>query len=102
MRLTRAGSEPVLPPRQNVPWEKDAVLNCAAYHDGRLFHLFYRAVAHNPGDRNRSAIAHAWSEDGVHFDRGDEPILRPGERPEEAQGVEDPRITLLDGVYHLL
>ena len=102
MKLVRVGSEPILKPRKDVPWEKDAVLNTAAcYADGK-FHLFYRAVAHNPGDPNRSCIGYAWSDDGIHFERLDDPILRPGERPEEAQGVEDPRITLLEGTWHLL
>jgi predicted GH43/DUF377 family glycosyl hydrolase len=102
MKLKRVGNEPILTPRKNVPWEKDAVLNAAAIHAEGKFHLFYRAVAHNPGDPNRSCIGHAWSTDGVHFERADEPILRPGECPEETQGVEDPRITKLGDTYHLV
>lgn len=102
MKLTRVGPGPVLTPRKNVPWEKDAVLNCSAcYADGK-FHMHYRAVAHNPGDRNRSCIGYAWSENGVEFKRLDEPVLRSNERPEERQGVEDPRITLIGSTYHLL
>ena len=102
MKLERVGDGPVLMPRKDVPWEKDAVLNTAATHAGGKFHLFYRAVAHNPGDRNRSCIGHAWSQDGVHFERADDPILRSNECPEETQGVEDPRITKIGNTYHLV
>ncbi|HBF82247.1 MAG TPA: glycosidase [Streptomyces sp.] len=101
MQLERVTDQPVLRPRPDVPWEKDAVLNAAVCEADGLVHLFYRAVAHKPGDPNRSAIGHAWSADGVHFERADEPILAPGTCPEEAQGVEDPRITYLEGTWHL-
>jgi len=100
VRLERVGAEPVLRPRQHVPWERDAVLNAAAIHDGRRFHLFYRGITHTPR-RNMSCIGHAWSEDGVRFERADEPVLRCGTSPDRTQGVEDPRIVRLDGVYHL-
>jgi len=102
MKLTRVTDGPILTPRKDVPWEKDAVLNAAAIHAGGKFHLFYRAVAHNLGDPNRSSIGHAWSDDGVHFERADQPILRSNERPEEAQGVEDPRITRIGDTFHLV
>ena len=102
MRLERVSPDPVLTPREDVAWEKDAVFNCAAVHDGGLFHLLYRAVAHSPGDRNRSSIGYAWSSDGIHFERLDEPVLRPGEVPEEAKGVEDPRVTRLGDTFYML
>lgn len=102
MKLERLSPDPILTPRKGVPWEKDAVFNCAAvYHDG-TFHLLYRAVAHNPGDHNRSSIGYAWSRDGIHFDRLDEPVLSPGEVPDEAQGVEDPRVTRLGDTFTML
>jgi len=100
MKLTRVGTTPVLEPRKDVPWESGAVLNAAATHADGKFHLFYRAVSHVP-ERNRSCIGHAWSDDGVNFERANEPILKNGETPEEEFGVEDPRITLIDGTYHL-
>jgi predicted GH43/DUF377 family glycosyl hydrolase len=102
LKLQRVGTEPVLVPRPDVPWEKDAVFNCAAiHHDGR-FRLHYRAVAHTPGDRNRSWIGYACSEDGVDFERLDQPVLSPGEVPEESQGVEDPRVTRLGDAFYML
>ena len=101
MKLTRIGDGPVLEPRKNVAWEKSAVLNAAATHADGKFHLFYRGVAHNPGARNRSCIGHAWSADGVHFERAEEPILRNNTRPENTVGVEDPRIVRIGDTYHL-
>ena len=102
LRLHRVGDGPILSPRPDVPWEKDTVFNTAAIHANGKFHLLYRGVAHTPGDPNRSSIGYASSTDGVHFDRRDAPILSPGVVPEEAQGVEDPRVTKLDDTYVML
>lgn len=102
MKLTRVTPDPILTPRKDIAWEKDAVFNCAAVHHDGAFHLLYRAVAHRPGDRNRSSIGYAWSDDGVDFERLDEPVLRPGEVPEEAKGVEDPRVTRLGDTFYML
>jgi beta-1,2-mannobiose phosphorylase / 1,2-beta-oligomannan phosphorylase len=102
IRLERVGRDPILTPRKEVSWEKDAVLNTAAIYDGGRFHLLYRAVAHLPGDPNRSSIGYAVSDDGVHFERLDRPVLSPGIVPEEAQGVEDPRVTKLGNAFALV
>ena len=102
LRLKRVGDGPILEPRKAVPWEKDTVFNAGAIYDNGKFHLLYRAVAHNPGDRNRSSIGYAWSEDGIHFDRLNEPVLRSNQVPEEAQGVEDPRVTKIGDTYYML
>jgi predicted GH43/DUF377 family glycosyl hydrolase len=101
MTLTRHENNPVLEPRADNPWEKDSVLNSAVVHADGVFHLFYRAVAHNPGDHNRSCIGHAWSRDGIHFERQDKPVLRSGEVPGEDKGCEDPRVTRINGAYHM-
>jgi beta-1,2-mannobiose phosphorylase / 1,2-beta-oligomannan phosphorylase len=42
----------------------------------------------------------AYSRDGVHFVVNPAPALQPAD-PLEAYGVEDPRITFLDGVYYI-
>ena len=105
LRLQRVGSGPILTPRKDVPWEKDAVLNAAAIYDTTLgrgkFHLLYRAVAHNPDDPNRSSIGYAWSDDGVHFERLAEPVLRPNTVPAESQGVEDPRVIKMGDTFYM-
>jgi predicted GH43/DUF377 family glycosyl hydrolase len=100
LTLTRVGDGPILTPRKHIAWEKDAVLNTAAIHDGKLFHLFYRGITHTPR-RNMSCIGHAWSEDGLHFERADEPVLRNGTSPDRTQGVEDPRIVRIGDTYYL-
>lgn len=102
LRLHRVGDGPIMTPRKDVLWEKSAVLNAAAIHDGGKFHLLYRAVAHNPGDPNRSCIGYAVSEDGIHFARLDEPVLTSNTVPEEAQGVEDPRVTKIGDTFYML
>lgn len=101
MQLKRVGDGPIMTPRKNIPWEKDAVLNAAAVHHGGKFHLLYRAVAHYPDSPNHSCIGYASSTDGVHFDRLDEPVLRCNERPEESQGVEDPRVVRIGRTFYM-
>ena len=101
MKLKRVGKGPVLEPRKNVPWEKDTVFNAAAVHHNGKFHLLYRAVAHNPGDPNRSWIGYASSKDGIHFERLDQPVLSPNVVPEESQGVEDPRVVKMGDTFYM-
>ncbi|MFW5787728.1 MAG: glycosidase [Halanaerobiales bacterium] len=101
MKLKRVKENPVLTPRENVDWEKDAVFNSGVYYEKGTFYLLYRAVAHREDDPNRSSIGYAWSEDGINFKRKDQPVLRPGVVAEESQGVEDPRITKIDDKYHM-
>ncbi|MGC9523718.1 MAG: glycosidase [Anaerolineae bacterium] len=106
LRLERVGDGPILEPRADVYWEKDTVFNTAAVYDASLdrgpFHLLYRGVAHTPGDPNRSSIGYAWSEDGVHFERLDKPVLPSNVVPEESQGVEDPRVTKIGDTFYML
>ena len=102
LQLTRVGDGPILRPRPEIPWEKDAVLNASAIYANGRFHLHYRAVAHRPEDPNRSSIGYAVSADGLHYERLDAPVLSPGTVPEEAQGVEDPRVTKLGETYVML
>ncbi len=102
MKLTRHEANPVLAPRPDHPWEKDAVLNSAVVRENGTIHLLYRAVSHNPEDPNRSSIGYAWSTDGIHFERLDTPVLQPGEFPGEDKGCEDPRVTRIGDSYYML
>lgn len=56
--------------------------------------------------RGQSVFVAARSKDGIHFIFDDKPILSPaveGEFKEfESEGVEDPRITHMDGTYYIL
>ncbi|AAM23369.1 putative GH43/DUF377 family glycosyl hydrolase [Caldanaerobacter subterraneus subsp. tengcongensis MB4] len=109
-RLERLRDKPILSPIEEHEWERAAVFNAAAiYEDGKV-HLFYRASNNKfvlniekPQEENKfvSSIGYAVSEDGINFQRFDKPIL-VGETPQEAWGVEDPRITKLEGKYYML
>ena len=109
-RLERLKDKPILTSIEKHEWEKAAVFNAATiYEDGKV-HLFYRASnnkfildTEKPESKNKfvSSIGYAVSEDGIHFQRFDKPVL-VGETPQEAWGVEDPRITKLDGKYYML
>lgn len=110
LNLTRLVSEPVLRPFPEQAWEARAVFNAAATLRGGLVHLLYRGLNHSvhlndtlpaQGHKYVSAIGLAQSADGLHFERRAEPVLS-GEGPQEDWGVEDPRVTEINGRYHLL
>jgi predicted GH43/DUF377 family glycosyl hydrolase len=56
--------------------------------------------------QGRSIFALARSEDGLHFTLNDEPVMTPSEDGDfaryERKGIEDPRITLLEGTYYVV
>ena len=47
-----------------------------------------------------SRIGYAVSEDGIHWNRLRKPVLEPSDS-HDARGVEDPRVTELDGVFYM-
>lgn len=97
MKLTRHPANPILKPVPEHPWESRNVYNAAVIeHEGRIV-LLYRAQG-MASDISR--LGYAVSDDGVHFERLDEPVFVP-ETPDETQGVEDPRLTLIDGRFEM-
>ena len=109
-RLTRLSNKPILSPIKEHEWEKEAVFNAAVIYEDNKFHLFYRASnnkfvlnTEKPEEKYKfvSSIGYAVSEDGINFERFDKPVL-VGEIPQEAWGVEDPRITKIDNKYYML
>jgi beta-1,2-mannobiose phosphorylase / 1,2-beta-oligomannan phosphorylase len=97
IRLTRLHpTQPLLKARP-LSWEANGLLNPGVtIYDGSIL-LLYRAI----GRDGVSRLGVATSQDGVQFSfSGEEPVLapQPGEKLELA-GVEDPRITYLDGRY---
>ena len=98
MLFTRSSHNPILTVTDSW-WEARAVFNPGAViHEGRVA-LVYRAV----GADGVSRFGLAWSADG---ERIDEPSRLPFyegalDDPMARLGVEDPRITPMDGVYYL-
>ena len=93
--FTPYGGNPVLRP-QGASWESGNLYNpAAAVVDDRVV-LLYRAH----GADLVSRIGMATSDDGRHFEREADPVLEP-EHDYERQGCEDPRLSLVEGVWHL-
>lgn len=77
-------------------WQSANVYNPAAVvHEGRVV-LLYRAHATDKISR----IGYAASDDGLHFEMEDWPVLEPIE-PYESRGCEDPRLTRIGLTYYL-
>ncbi len=97
MKLQRHPANPILVPDPLSHWERYNVFNASViYHNG-LFHMHYRAQ----GTDWISRIGYAVSVDGIRWNRLREPVLAPDGSPRERRGVEDPRVTLLDGVFYM-
>jgi predicted GH43/DUF377 family glycosyl hydrolase len=97
LTLTRYPGNPILAPSTHNAWETDNVFNAAIVRHQGLVYMHYRAQ----GLDRISRIGCAISADGYHFNRLQEPVLAP-ETPFEEYGVEDPRITELDGTFYML
>lgn len=77
-------------------FEKGGVLNPACIDVNDEVWMFYRAVDKN----NISTIGFCRLKNNKVIERSDQPILVP-EQDYEQVGLEDPRITYLDGTYYL-
>jgi beta-1,2-mannobiose phosphorylase / 1,2-beta-oligomannan phosphorylase len=98
MQLTRHPDNPILEPIADHAWESRNVFNCGVInHDGKVV-LIYRAQG---TENDISHLGYAESTDGVHFERLPGPVFSP-EDSTEVNGVEDPRLTLLDGRIQML
>ncbi|MFQ5592637.1 MAG: glycosidase [Anaerolineae bacterium] len=96
MKLERHPANPILLPDPTSDWECYNVFNPSViYHNG-LFHMHYRAQ----GLDWVSRIGYAVSEDGVHWNRLSRPVLEPQDGT-DSRGVEDPRVTEIDGVFYM-
>jgi len=94
--LTRHPTNPVLLPDPASDWECYNVFNPAVIHHDGLFHMHYRAQ----GLDWVSRIGYAVSEDGVHWNRLRRPVLEPVDGS-DSRGVEDPRVTEIEGVFYM-
>jgi predicted GH43/DUF377 family glycosyl hydrolase len=96
MKLQRHPASPILLPDPASDWECYNVFNPAVIHHNGLFHMHYRAQ----GLDWVSRIGYAVSSDGLHWNRLREPVLAPLDGS-DSRGVEDPRVTLLDGRFYM-
>ena len=94
LQLERAKNNPILVPDLSSWWEAKAVFNCAVFHDGKAFHICYRAIGEYEDYVSR--IGYASSSDGILFTRNKDPVMYP-ERHYESIGIEDPRLMIIDG-----
>ncbi|MDR2848651.1 MAG: pesticidal protein Cry7Aa [Bacteroidales bacterium] len=89
--------EGVLLEKTDLAFENDGVMNPAVIAEGRDVHLFYRAVR----EGNHSTIGYCRLDGPLRVvQRNESPLLFP-EFDYERQGVEDPRIVKIDGVYYM-
>jgi predicted GH43/DUF377 family glycosyl hydrolase len=81
----------------NNIFENEGVLNPAVIKIGDLIHMFYRAVAKD----NYSTIGYCNLSSPTEVqNRNDQPLLVP-QAEYEFQGLEDPRIVAIEGIYYL-
>jgi predicted GH43/DUF377 family glycosyl hydrolase len=98
VKLQRHPANPILTPDPDRAWEARNVFNCGVIdHDGKIV-LIYRGQG---WESDVSCLGYAESDDGVHFTRLPEPVFSPHD-PSEVNGVEDPRLTRLDGRIQML
>jgi len=99
----KPSNNPVLIPDE-IGFDSWAAYNPAVVYAFNQYHMFYRAEdlsEQNTEYSGTSRIGYAVSNDGVHFIKkglildADQPYELPG-------GLEDPRIAIVDGVFHLL
>ncbi len=96
MLFKRYSANPVLLPELSSDWECYNVFNPSViFHDG-LFHMFYRAQ----GLDWISRLGYAISSDGVNWNRLRQPVLSPHDEW-DARGIEDPRVTAIEGSFYM-
>lgn len=94
--LKRHPQSPLFSPNPMHLWESKYVFNPAVVYDGELFHMLYRAQ----GADMVSRMGYAVSPDGIKWNRMEKPVFEPQET-NEMYGVEDPRLTFIDGKYYM-
>lgn len=96
IKLERHPLNPLLSPISSHHWESKFVFNCAVIKRDGVFHMLYRAQ----GEDMVSRMGYALSTDGIHFNRLEKPVFTPDSQW-ELYGVEDPRLTELDGKIYV-
>lgn len=97
MQLVRHPANPILYPDPCREWESRNVFNCAVTQHNGLFHMHFRAQ----GVDYTSRIGYAVSSDGLNWNRLEKPVFAPHNGRDDYRGVEDPRVTPLDGTFYM-
>jgi len=87
---------------EDIPFKCNTVFNAGAVKTEEGYKLLLRVE----NLQGRSVFVMAHSEDGYHFEVDDFPVMEPAGQQEpfrtyEANGIEDPRITFLEGQYYI-
>jgi predicted GH43/DUF377 family glycosyl hydrolase len=98
LKLERYDNNPILCPLPDRNWEARTVFNCGVAQENGKVVLIYRGQG-NANDVSR--LGYAESNDGFTFTRRDYPVFEPVTET-ETWGVEDPRLTKIDGRWHML
>jgi len=92
----------ILESRPGVEFENEGVFNPGCIEKDGLIHMFYRASRKgNFTILGFSTLGYCQIKDQQIINRSEKPFMVP-EHQYECQGIEDPRITYLDGIYYLL
>ena len=95
--MLKVKKEGVLLRKTDLPFENDSVLNPAIFQDGNTIHMLYRAVRSG----NYSTIGYCKLEGPLTVvKRDDTPLIIPYS-DDASNGVEDPRIVRIEGVYYI-
>jgi len=95
--MIKVKNEGIVLGKTQTVFEEDGVLNPAVIQDGNIVHMFYRAVRKG----NYSSIGYCKLNGPLTVEhRNDSPLIYP-QHDYESYGVEDPRITKIDGLYYL-
>ncbi len=88
---------------EDIPFPCNTVFNaaCAKYNGQYILLLRVEDLT------GCSVFALARSDDGYHFELESEPVMQPCReegcfKEYEKKGIEDPRITLIDGIYYIM
>ena len=95
--LLKVKDEGIILEKTDLEFENKGVFNPACIQVDDITHMFYRAINQN----DISTIGYCQLKDNKVVKRLKQPVLFP-EYDYEKQGVEDPRITLLEGTYYLV
>jgi predicted GH43/DUF377 family glycosyl hydrolase len=87
---------------EDIPFRCNTVFNGTPVKKNGVYYLLIRVE----GQRGYSFFALAKSDDGLHFEVEEKPVMMPASEGDfakyERRGIEDPRITEIDGEFYVM